>query len=42
MSEIGKPHTKVTIVPAEEPIPQATPVPAAPEPVPAEKEKVPA
>ena len=43
MSEVGKPHTKVTIVPEQEPIPQTTPMPAAPEQEPVEtKEKTPA
>lgn len=41
MSEVGKPNTKVTIVPEREPVPEKVPAPAV-EPVPVEtgKEKV--
>jgi hypothetical protein len=41
MSEIGKPHTKITIQPEVEPVPQVTPTVPEHEPV-ETKEKTPA
>jgi hypothetical protein len=42
MSEVGKPHTKVTIKPEHDPIPEKVPAPATPEREPVETEKTPA